>query len=271
MNSSSQSNNHHLRRFIIMMGGLLFITLFIWLQYNSATARPQLDLAASPHASLNGRVGFSGNPATNSGQTCTACHATGAVVPQLALQGPTTVQAGSTALYTATITGGPAQTGGLNISVSNQRGTLLPTGAELQAFLGELTHSAPKVFSGGQLRFNFVWTAPNFNDTVTFYAAGNSSDGQQSLTGDGIATTTLAVQVTGGNGGPPTVSPTPEPATLALDLIVSGLTQPTDITHAGDSRLFVAQKAGTIRIVENGTLLEAPFLNLSGKVTGRRW
>jgi len=34
--------------------------------------------------------------------------------------------------------------------------------------------------------FTFAWTAPTFNDTVTLYGAGNSSDGQQSLSGDGI-------------------------------------------------------------------------------------
>lgn len=254
---------------------LVYISIFIlisllglfWQQYRSAQAHPQLERSASPHLSLNGRVGFSGNPATNEGQTCTACHATGATVPTVALDGPTTVQAGSTNRYTVTITGGPAQTGGVNISAGNERGTLLPTGADLQAFLGELTHSAPKPFTDNQVRFSFVWTAPSFNDTVTLYAAGNSTDSQQSLTGDGVANTTLAVQVTGGNGGPPAASPTPSPATLGLTLITDGVNQPTDITHAGDGRLFIAQKNGQVRIFENGTLLATPFLNLAGKVT----
>ena len=266
-NLSHSPRCRHSGPHFFIAGTLVLIGLLMWQQHNAATARPQADLAASPHASLNGRVGFSGNPATNSGQDCSACHAIGAPMPSITLQGPTTVQAGSTTLYTATIAGGPAQTGGVNISAGNERGALLPTGADLQAFLGELTHSAPKAFSGDQLRFTFVWTAPAFNDTVTLYAAGNSSDGQKSLTSDGIATTTLAVQVTGGNGGPPEVSPTPEPATLALDLVVSGLTQPTEITHAGDNRLFIAQKAGTIHIVENGALLDTPFLSLIGKIT----
>jgi len=70
------------------------------------------DDTAPVNASLNGRVGFSGNPATNSGATCTACHAVGAPLPAVLLQGPTTVTAGATNLYTLTISGGPAQTGG---------------------------------------------------------------------------------------------------------------------------------------------------------------
>ncbi|MEZ4674154.1 MAG: choice-of-anchor V domain-containing protein [Caldilineaceae bacterium] len=226
-----------------------------------------LNSAEMATASLNGRVGFSGNPATNSGQNCTACHAAAATVPAVLLTGPTTVVAGTTNLYTFTISGGPAQTAGLDIAVSNGRGTLLPTGVDTQVLLGELTHSAPKAFSGNQAQFTFAWTAPSFNDTVTLYAAGNSTDGQRSLTGDGVATTTLAVQVTGGNGGPPTVSPTPPPATLGLELLVSGFNQPTDITHAGDTRLFVTQKPGQIYIVENGARLPTPFLDISGRVT----
>jgi glucose/arabinose dehydrogenase len=219
------------------------------------------------HASLNGRVGFSGNPATNSGTTCTACHATGAAVPTVSLQGPTTVTAGATNLYTLTITGGPAQVGGLNLSVSNNRGSLLPTGPDMQALLGELTHSVPKPFTGNQASFRFTWTAPTFNDTVTFYAAANSANGDQNPTGDGIGTTTLAITVTGGSGGPPTASPPPPAATLGLaPIVTSGLVQPTNITHAGDARLFVTEKEGRIRIIQNGALVGTSFLDITDRV-----
>ncbi|HRW03460.1 MAG TPA: PQQ-dependent sugar dehydrogenase [Caldilineaceae bacterium] len=238
------------------LGGALFVALALGFYLNTPAT-----------ASLNGRVGFSGNPATNSGQNCTACHAAAAAVPVVSLQGPATVTAGSTHLYTFTISGGPAQTAGLNVSTSDNRGTLLPTGADTQALLGELTHSAPKPFTGNQAQFVFSWTAPPFNDNVTFYAAGNSTDGQQSLTGDGIGTTTFTVEVIGGTGGPPTVSPTPPPATLGLARIIGGLGQPTEITHAGDERLFVAQKPGTIVIIDNGTRLSPAFLDINTRVT----
>jgi glucose/arabinose dehydrogenase len=223
--------------------------------------------STSVHASLNGRIGFSGNPATNGGATCTACHASGAPVPTVVLEGPASVTVGSTHLYTLTINGGPAQTAGVNISASNNRGSLSPTGPDLQAFLNELTHSAPKPFGGNQATFTFVWTAPSFNDTVILYGAGNSSDGQQSLTGDGIGATNLTIEVTGGTSGPPTASPAPPPATLGLSQVTGGLVQPTNITHAGDSRLFVTEKEGRIRIIDNGTLLATSFLNITGRVT----
>lgn len=53
---------------------------------------------------------------------------------------------------------------------------------------------------------------------------------------------------------------------LSFDLVVTDLTLPTAITHAGDNRLFIAEKQGIIRIVQNGNLLEEPFLDISDRV-----
>jgi glucose/arabinose dehydrogenase len=52
---------------------------------------------------------------------------------------------------------------------------------------------------------------------------------------------------------------------LKLTPIVSGLVEPTFVTAApgDDTRLYVLEKAGTIRIVRNGQLLAEPFLNLT--------
>lgn len=55
---------------------------------------------------------------------------------------------------------------------------------------------------------------------------------------------------------------------LTTERIASGLTQPLYLTHApGDfTRLFVIEKAGRIRIIENGVLLPTPFLNITSIV-----
>lgn len=46
-----------------------------------------------------------------------------------------------------------------------------------------------------------------------------------------------------------------------------GLTEPIFLTTPpGDARLFIAERAGRIRIVQNGSLLAAPFLDLSARV-----
>lgn len=61
---------------------------------------------------------------------------------------------------------------------------------------------------------------------------------------------------------------------LTTVLIADGIPQPLFVTHApGDySRLFVAQKDGFVRIVEDGVLLTTPFLDLSALIndTGER-
>src|SRR6185295_11569082 len=43
---------------------------------------------------------------------------------------------------------------------------------------------------------------------------------------------------------------------------------PLDVADAGDGsgRIFVAEQAGRIRIVRDGTLLERPFLDISGRI-----
>lgn len=52
--------------------------------------------------------------------------------------------------------------------------------------------------------------------------------------------------------------------TISLQSFATGFSSPVEITNAGDSRLFVVQKGGLIRILNsNGTINTTPFLNLS--------
>ena len=60
---------------------------------------------------------------------------------------------------------------------------------------------------------------------------------------------------------------------IALQSFATGFNSPVEITHAGDSRLFIVQKGGLIRILNsNGTINTTPFLNLSNIIssTGER-
>lgn len=56
--------------------------------------------------------------------------------------------------------------------------------------------------------------------------------------------------------------------TLGTQAVASGLAQPVAIAHAGDGsgRLFLVERAGAIRILDGGTLLPAPFLDLTALV-----
>ncbi len=57
---------------------------------------------------------------------------------------------------------------------------------------------------------------------------------------------------------------------LALvPLITSGLSDPVFVTHAGDSRLFIVERCGRIRLFKNNALVTTPFLNLSSTGSNR--
>lgn len=57
---------------------------------------------------------------------------------------------------------------------------------------------------------------------------------------------------------------------LSLEIHTSGLANPTDIANAGDARLFVVEKAGRIKVIDqNGDLAGLPFLDITNKVNDR--
>jgi len=77
----------------------------------------------------------------------------------------------------------------------------------------------------------------------------------------------------------PVPTPVPAPALTAGELaalkvelapVAENLSQPLFVTHAGDGsgRLFIVEKTGTIRMMQDGALLPAPFLDISSQVSG---
>lgn len=75
----------------------------------------------------------------------------------------------------------------------------------------------------------------------------------------------------------PTATPTDPPATplpslealsLKLAPVAEGLDRPLFVTHADDGRgrLFIVEKAGTVRILADGRLVERPFLDIRDRV-----
>jgi glucose/arabinose dehydrogenase len=63
--------------------------------------------------------------------------------------------------------------------------------------------------------------------------------------------------------------PSPAPIELTLETVVDtgGLRKPVDVANAGDDRLFIVEREGTIRIIEaNGTVLSTPFLDIRNRV-----
>jgi glucose/arabinose dehydrogenase len=75
------------------------------------------------------------------------------------------------------------------------------------------------------------------------------------------------VTVTGQTTAVAAVTYTPQQAlTLALETVTSGLNSPLFLTSPpGDARLFIVERPGRIRIVQNGILLPTPFLDISDR------
>src|SRR5690349_9759938 len=84
-----------------------------------------------------------------------------------------------------------------------------------------------------------------------------------------IGLLTMAACDAAGSGGPSTEPPPPDgPVPVALQEVAAGLAFPVYLTAPpGDSRLFIVEKGGAIRIVKDGALLPAPFLDLSTRVS----
>lgn len=182
------------QRFFLGVAGMLMACLF----------------SVPAHANKNGITAKSGKQGAGTEQTCMAsgCHNLNpsAAIPEVVLTGPESLAAGATGNYTLIIRGGAAVRGGMNVAVSNNGGTLNPAGGDLKVLAGELTHTAPKNFTNNEVRFDFTLVAPSAAGTTKLFAAGNSTNGNESNDGDRSASITKDIQITGGtqtDGGVP--------------------------------------------------------------------
>jgi glucose/arabinose dehydrogenase len=69
---------------------------------------------------------------------------------------------------------------------------------------------------------------------------------------------------------PPDATTFPNPDNYIWESVVSSLERPVDLQHVGDGsgRLFIIEKVGHIRILQDGQLLDFPFLNITDRVGG---
>ncbi|MFW6074329.1 MAG: PQQ-dependent sugar dehydrogenase, partial [Chloroflexota bacterium] len=60
----------------------------------------------------------------------------------------------------------------------------------------------------------------------------------------------------------------PDTVELELETVFDGLTQPVEVTNAGDGsdRLFISERQGTVLVAVDGELQEEPFLDISDVV-----
>jgi glucose/arabinose dehydrogenase len=78
---------------------------------------------------------------------------------------------------------------------------------------------------------------------------------------------TLACAESPGGPAEPRPATQSRAVTLSLQLVAQGLASPVFLTAPGrDSRLFVLEQVGRIRVIENGVLLPTPFLDITTRV-----
>lgn len=80
---------------------------------------------------------------------------------------------------------------------------------------------------------------------------------------DPTTETATVVPVTETSTGPTTF---PDPGAYDWQTVEGGLERPVDLQPDGSGRLFVIEKRGRIRIIENDQLLDAPFLDITDRV-----
>ena len=61
----------------------------------------------------------------------------------------------------------------------------------------------------------------------------------------------------------------PDSSSVTLTMVANGYTRPLLVTNAGDgsNRLFVVEQTGVIWVIEDGTLLDTPFLDVSDLIS----
>lgn len=139
--------------------------------------------------------GYSGNPATNGGQTCNVCHS-GGMTPTVTIVGPAIVGPGEMVTYTLSISGGQRVAGGFNVSVVSGTLATLPGALDVKLDGDEVTHTDAKGVNGDEeVAFSFLWTAPVTPGVTTMYGAGNSVDGMNGNQGDRANTAVRLIAV----------------------------------------------------------------------------
>lgn len=152
----------------------------------------------------------------------------------------------------------PATTGSLSITIAG-----VPAG-----LAGAVTVSGPNAYSRALTASATLDALAPGSYTIV---ATNIANGTGSL-----APAPLTQQVTVSAGATASASVSyaaTAPLALRLQEVASGLNAPTFLTAPdNDSRLFIIERAGRIRVVENGNLLPTPFLDISSltSTTGER-
>ncbi len=127
--------------------------------------------------------GMTGKTTLGSGQGC-SCHGSSSANVTVTISGPDSLNIGETGSYEITITGGPLVKGGTNIASSDGMLNIVNSELKKDTTNGDLTHTSPKDSVGGEVKFQFDYTAPVLAGDITLAALGNSVNDNVASSGD---------------------------------------------------------------------------------------
>ena len=109
-------------------------------------------------------------------------------------------------------------------------------------------------------------------ELAAFILAGGVLESAKSSPLSVIVSAATATAITGtsqraGTWQTGTVFTTTDHVRLQVDLVADGLSEPTDVAFAPDGRLFVAERAGRVRVIRDQRLLVEPALTLADVAT----
>jgi hypothetical protein len=167
-------------------------------------------IAGVSWASEGGIVAKSGKQ----GSSCQQCH-TGGKAPNVKLDGPLALEAGTIAAYTFRVETDAAVAVGMNAAISEADGIMYSDDAgSTREEDNEVTHSkAGRFDDAGVFTYSFFVKAPPYGGKLTVYAAGNACNGNGQNDGDESSRTTLTVDVSGPERPPPPEAGPPKPPT----------------------------------------------------------
>jgi hypothetical protein len=119
------------------------------------------------------RESYTGLTLKTSSTGCGGCHASQSSSVAVAISGPDTIQAGKTASYSVTVSGGGGTSVCVDIAAS--AGTLAAADANLKLSNGELITNGIKKYTGGSYTYDFKLTAPTVPQSMMLYATGMST------------------------------------------------------------------------------------------------
>lgn len=201
---------------------------------------------------------------------CTGCHSANAFPGYTTnfTASSFTVAPGGTRNVTFSLTGTGASAGGLNVSVT---GGSLTAGTGTQVVSSEITHTASRAASSGDVSWTFTYNAPTSVGSFALRGCGNPVNLSGDSTGDGASacdTQTITINST------PTANT--DSATVAKNSSANTISPLLDDTSgtggndSGDSIFISAASAtsGTVtRINSNTQLSYTPANDVTGSVT----